>query len=69
MFLQVLVLFLIVHFILMWLQNGDAMPQLFAPTYATVTRIGSIASANRPLGDAGYVTTIGYFYVIQKLNI
>jgi hypothetical protein len=53
----------------MWLQDGDAKPQLFAPTYATVTRIGSVTSAKGTEGDAGYVTTVGYFYEIQNLNI
>jgi hypothetical protein len=53
----------------MWLQDGDAKPQLFAPTYATVTRSGSVTSAKRKEGDTGYVTTVGYFYEIQNLNI
>jgi hypothetical protein len=67
MFLQVSVLSLIVHFVLMWLQDGDAKPQLIAPTYATVRRTGSITSSKRAEGDAGYVTIRGYLHEIQNL--
>jgi hypothetical protein len=51
-FFQGLFLSLIVHFVFMWLQNGDAKPQLIAPTYATVTRTGSITAPKRMEVDA-----------------
>jgi hypothetical protein len=68
MLLQGLVLPLIVHFLLTGLQDGDARPQMIAPTYATVRRTGSSASAKRTEGNAGWVTTVAFLHDIQNLN-
>lgn len=42
----------------MWIQHGDAKPQLIAPTYATVTRTGSITAPKRMETDAKYVVIL-----------
>ncbi|XP_021942691.1 uncharacterized protein LOC110841442 isoform X2 [Zootermopsis nevadensis] len=47
-------LYLSLHIVFMWIQHVDAKPQLIAPTYATVTRTGSITAPKRMETDAKF---------------
>jgi hypothetical protein len=47
MLLQGLVIALIIHFVLTWIQDGGAKPQLIASAYSTVTRTGSVTAPEK----------------------
>lgn len=62
MLLQGLVISLIIHCVLMCIQDGDAMPQLIASAYSTVRRTGSVTALDRTNIDSRCVTLIFYAF-------
>lgn len=56
MLLQGLLISLIIHFVLTWIQDGGATPQLIASAYSTVTRTGSVADPEKTKIDGRCVT-------------